>query len=544
MNRWSRLDRRLGRRRGQALAIAALIMLLTFVAVMLTFAIGNRTREKVKLQSIADAGAYSLAVAGARTFNYVAWSNRAHVAHDISILSIHSHQSYLSWYDNMLQAQGTAHFIAAGVMGAMCLACAFSGVCCMSCSNAGKAAKVGRYYRDEVHREFHRDYFTNTSYHDRLHLGAQAHMKLITGIGLAQRLMLGDLTFKAGMQTFADDAARLIDNRVGPAGGAGVASARNINGAIGWHPANAEEWLEINSASRWPQWITQRGYVIEGGHWWLKYARAAQMGIPCAVLPIPPHNSGNAKILGISPQGSEARAHNTIRDAVNRKEPHGRDAWSGFRDGGGHAFGAWDSGGASALWICDCPAPGYMTAKGAAYSDPNDRGHQHGWHLVDGRPVGAHSSHGLGGCDSNRACGIYQGHMRYKMATERSTGGRSGNPYLWHQPHTVAFVTKQANRRREVWDFDFRATLPLPVAFTTTGSLGDSPPMAAIAGGLVYYHKPNGGESDGWREPPSLWNPFWRAKLHPVTPSDARTAFFGHESFGIYSVLGHKALNY
>ncbi|HCF61121.1 MAG TPA: hypothetical protein DFS52_24380, partial [Myxococcales bacterium] len=69
MNRWSRLDRRLGRRRGQALAIAALIMLLTFVAVMLTFAIGNRTREKVKLQSIADAGAYSLAVAGARTFN-------------------------------------------------------------------------------------------------------------------------------------------------------------------------------------------------------------------------------------------------------------------------------------------------------------------------------------------------------------------------------------------------------------------------------------------------------------------------------------------
>jgi hypothetical protein len=68
--------------------------------------------------------------------------------------------------------------------------------------------------------------------------------------------------------------------------------------------------------------------------------------------------------------------------------------------------------------------------------------------------------------------------------------------------------------------------------------------MAAIAGGLVYYHKPNGGESDGWREPPSLWNPFWRAKLHPVTPSDARTAFFGHESFGIYSVLGHKALNY
>jgi hypothetical protein len=73
--------------------------------------------------------------------------------------------------------------------------------------------------------------------------------------------------------------------------------------------------------------------------------------------------------------------------------------------------------------------------------------------------------------------------------------------------------------------------------------------MAAIAGGLVYYHKPNkqpggGGNSDGWKEPPSVWNPYWRAKLHPLRRSDAQVALMGHASGVPFMMLGDKAINY
>ncbi|MFN7134487.1 MAG: hypothetical protein ACK4N5_20580, partial [Myxococcales bacterium] len=97
-----RLERRADRERGQAIVILALLALVVAVAVFLTFSIGHRTREKIKLQAMADASAYSLAVAEARAFNFYAWSNRAIVAHYVSILSVHAHQSYITWYEQLL----------------------------------------------------------------------------------------------------------------------------------------------------------------------------------------------------------------------------------------------------------------------------------------------------------------------------------------------------------------------------------------------------------------------------------------------------------
>jgi hypothetical protein len=102
------------------------MMLIVAVAVFFTFAIGQRVREKTKLQAVADAQAYSAAVAEARAMNYYAFSNRAIVAHDVSVLAVHAHQSYLSWYEHMLK--GTAEsFGWLGVAGSL------MGFCLASC---------------------------------------------------------------------------------------------------------------------------------------------------------------------------------------------------------------------------------------------------------------------------------------------------------------------------------------------------------------------------------------------------------------------------
>src|SRR4051794_33398350 len=90
--------------RGQALILTVLLMLFVTVTVFLTFAIGARTRRKTQLQAVADSTAYSLAVAEARAFNFYAWSNRALVAHNVSLLSVHAHTSYLTFYEDMLAA--------------------------------------------------------------------------------------------------------------------------------------------------------------------------------------------------------------------------------------------------------------------------------------------------------------------------------------------------------------------------------------------------------------------------------------------------------
>lgn len=536
--RFSKKSRRA--ERGQTLVIAALIMLLVAVSVMLTFAVGHRTREKIKVQAVADASAYSLAVAEARTFNYFAWSNRAHIAHDISILSIHSHESYLSWYDDLMRATGMAHNIAGGVLAAYCIPCAASGSCCQSCTNSWRAFKVGKLYRKTIHKEFHQKWVDSDQYKRTLWAGSKAHMGLISTIGGSQRAMLAELKLRALTQGMAAGIAEVVDDKV--EAGAGLAGVRNvgeIDSAVGWHPEKAEDWLEIAAGTRWPAWLTKRGFIYASGHWWDSYSRATREAGPCTVVPVPPSNSGNSKVLGKEPQ-----SYQTLRSAIRRAGDN-RSGWSGYPNGGGHAFGAYDEGTAFALWVCDCPGFGAWNAKGGAYSDPNDsRGgesHKHGFFIADGKKKANASLFGLGGCDNQGNCGIYQGHMRMKLSTE----AKRGENFLWNQPHTIAFVTKQANARREVWDFDFQAELGMPFSFTTTRSEGDQgTPMAAVAGGLAYYHKPNVNGSDGWREPPSMWNPFWRAKLHPVRPSDARQALLTHPSGRVLLKLGDDAINY
>jgi len=119
---------------------------------------------------------------------------------------------------------------------------------------------------------------------------------------------------------------------------------------------------------------------------------------------------------------------------------------------------------------------------------------------------------------------------------------------LWNQPHNVALLKKRMGQTANIYDFNLNMQLPLPITFKTRNNTGDSDAnneMAALAGSLVYYHKPKKSGSDNWQEPPSFWNPFWRAKLHPVTLGGMAAAYVGHPSSGLAAgvTLG-KGVNY
>ena len=94
--------------RGQALVLLSLTMLLLVLMVMLTLSIGSKVRSRMDLQTVADAAAYSDAVATARTLNAIAVMNRVQIAHTVSTIGT---LSLISWATKYWQHAVTARNI-------------------------------------------------------------------------------------------------------------------------------------------------------------------------------------------------------------------------------------------------------------------------------------------------------------------------------------------------------------------------------------------------------------------------------------------------
>jgi hypothetical protein len=93
------------RQTGQALVLALVCMVVFVVGVLVLFNTGQVVNKKVQLTNTADAAAYSAAVQQARTYNVVAYLNRAQVANEVAtaqMVSIHSWMNFA--------ISGTDHF--------------------------------------------------------------------------------------------------------------------------------------------------------------------------------------------------------------------------------------------------------------------------------------------------------------------------------------------------------------------------------------------------------------------------------------------------
>jgi hypothetical protein len=82
------------RRRGQALPLAALGLLIMVLAIVATMNLSQAVYQKIRLQNSADAAAYSLAAMEARAFNFIALTNRTQIVHYNTGLALQSYLSY------------------------------------------------------------------------------------------------------------------------------------------------------------------------------------------------------------------------------------------------------------------------------------------------------------------------------------------------------------------------------------------------------------------------------------------------------------------
>jgi hypothetical protein len=650
------------RARGQSLVLAVLLMLVVVVTTFLTFAIGARTRRKIQLQALADSTAYSLAVAEARAFNFYAWSNRALVAHHVSILSVLAHQSYFTFYEDMLAATGhnfdkMAERYRRPCRGGSTSACEsqkrlerirdiylysyfdpamefpvpyycryINGL--ESCQvdtecQAGETCEELDVHRKRgavwFHKEWHAKDTSNTCFN--LLEGARDHFKKVEYIRSRQLTVEAQLKM---MMTGREEDARLVDsnerellkvntgeNAVGqrgpmyrrPAAQESLAEAmvkltgpeltakesagrltleyyqRAVNN--GMELRRHRDYDEVLATTRYPSFVTQRdvAYRREGNPKplpddpnWNRLRRAAERAARGHGRPeTRVSTAGTARMVTIGSNAEDPGARNEDSPRSNPNWPDDYDPtprpWGGRRlaqaahegEHGTGRHGAGELDGAlaedhgvvrSTYQLADGGTLTETTVirpgRNGVWTDPHDHdveergGRIHSHHTFHGHlaPISGHGRE-LGSCDGpdcdqNMRRGLYRGHMRYRLAMEDA---------LWNMPRTLTLITRPVAEARPMpWDFDFRAELPGPVSFTTVNAPGDvasGRTMAALASGLVYFHKPRlrfgSSPGDEYREPPNLWNPFWRAKLHPLRQADGIAATAG----GVHDATHH-----
>jgi hypothetical protein len=92
------------RSHGQVIALGAVTLFTMALMLMATFSLTNAVHEKIRVQSTADAVAYSLATVEARAFNVTAHYNRAIAADLVAQMSVHSYMAICTADVAMLKA--------------------------------------------------------------------------------------------------------------------------------------------------------------------------------------------------------------------------------------------------------------------------------------------------------------------------------------------------------------------------------------------------------------------------------------------------------
>ena len=120
MTQTDTLKRILKKKKGQAFPLAAVGLFIMALSVIATLNLGQAIYEKIMLQNTADAAAYSLAAMEARSFNFIALTNRTQIVHYNAAMAV---QSYLNYAHYCLFMLGTIKDLIADVTSGLDFGC-------------------------------------------------------------------------------------------------------------------------------------------------------------------------------------------------------------------------------------------------------------------------------------------------------------------------------------------------------------------------------------------------------------------------------------
>jgi hypothetical protein len=475
------------RSRGQTLVVFALTLLLLTLMVLLTISFGMRVRERMELQTLADAAAYSNAVAAARTFNVMAVMNRT----ELSLLVAQSAtQAYISWTSaywgalNKLSNEGFGWAQAQIPI-----------TCTLLQIPAAEAALLS--WRSAITQEISQI----QQKWDNVDIAASAQVRNLNSAQASMYANDFDANYRKLEQTIKDQALT----------GEIVAMAQPLSP---WQLSAPPDATNSNNMR--------------------EIDRGCDVGVACDGMPSVSGSAGGDNTIMHQYEiymGTRGDGFTTGRDGgamlITAKLSQMLSSWGAALYTGQGASYRGDQ--------FDGPLHGAQGNPGAAHSD--DDGSVGFFGTFGGCPIAIPplgvETHVRANLNANPDVHTWSGgtcpnqsHISHSLIGDIAGGNwpividyntdQKANAINVHgQPKLYAIIQREYEQRMDgkpepyMLDFKFKfAGSSTP--FNNRGKVvgGQSMMQTAVASGLAYYHRAN-----DWQEPPNFMNPFWRATL-------------------------------
>ena len=507
---------------GQVLVLGALGLLVVALMVFITLNLGQAVYEKIRIQQLADTAAFSLAVQQARAFNFFAYTNRANISTLAAASSVHAYGSLYSSVPGLYGSTQKTYFFLAGIEGAACLSCIFVPSMCQHCAHAFQhvrsALKAGN--RSTILQLALS--LVDIPFKDTIN-ALDEHMTLIARSQAEVRLRLVG-------QIYSDTIAKELKNRFAPQ------ATVNPLGVIG---LNLTEYLdvfqkdqeiiryvatEIANGSRWSTLESNQDFVSNRS-----LADMARMVNPLILIDL-------LDKVGKASKGHTIPIKGDGQARVIREPAKPIDRIRGNAPGPlGDTVASYDQPSVMTTAIELCA----LSAASIPFSTPAwiASGPETGAHRVGMWPCIRWGTHLFKSLSQTIDPGSIPGAKKIPGVdsipppvlgpfTELVSQPDATKDY--GQPAVYSFVTQdlrlQEGGSRGPWEITRSGSVSVTLGKTGRHQVDLAMDPAkfgygvAIGKALVYYHVPLKGE--GWREPPSFFNPYWKAKLQPFRDSN------------------------
>jgi hypothetical protein len=470
--------------RGQALVLGALSFIVLALMVTLSFNLSQGLRAKMSLQQHSDSLAYSMAVMEARALNYYAVTNRSIAASYVAINTLHA---------NISAAHLTHQLLAAGEQNFRKIAAIEKMMCGKPkhCRHAQQARQIAGNYGREA-----RDYNSKAmDLYARAKLAGSALYRMVDELNASQRrvhqrtreaIQDGDSHGLRQLANYNSSGVSSLQEDVGRINAVEFDCAVDGLACPGGVPSTSKKvhdqvFTELINATR-PGWATRRADLIQGGipfYLHSEFLIKLMRGIPGAShLHRPTGHVATAKLV----QEANGQIHGGGQQSGNE----GRFIVS---KESGHMFNWWGH-----IWP--------MTSPYKALSETP-------------RAMRISKCFSVGNC-----------FMKFRPTPDPRRD--------WGQPRVYSYVTQNlriGNPNKAPWELNAAGEVSMTHG-NKNGKVTLAPGKGAgFSKALVYYHRFDNadlaggrvaGAEEGWREPPNLFAPYWRAKLHPFTLEEAK----------------------
>jgi hypothetical protein len=508
---------------GQAIVLAALGCLILAIGVLATVNLGHAIHERIKLQNVADATAYSLAALEARAFNFIAFVNRAQVAHYISAMSFQSILVMVWFIDTMLGVLRDMVSVLA-FLACLCIPVPIVGqaICLPVSRIVGALSKILTKLYDAWHKKIApkidefigkwviRGYYELNKWGM---YGAQKLMKELVYTNVLDSMHTiahkNDPEINRDLANLGSGALNHLEYRRAFDKKSEDLSTKNLRSS-GDIAKVRRVMTEVTNSTRWPIFITNRSLqgVLERIPVVGKALGALMNIIPITFLP-----TGQTKLT--NHKRDKGRCDRRFGTQFDHSQLNMGNVLSGDE--------VWELKFKLWKWEKSWTPSKDVVSVWAEYKK--------GEHCTIPRhfkiPTGVCPTFYLPDLFSNPCKGDKKNHPWEGIVRYIKFNPDSKHKYF-HQPSTFALLNKSPeDLGGQAYVQNFKFTVGSRSEEIDT-NVGTEPlaPMRLLKGinawsrAMAYYHRPSfkNGQSN-WREHPNFFNPFWRAKLAPLGES-------------------------